>query len=465
MVELDVRPDEIGHDVAAAPGSSGFTRRRFDGRMRGERRRDECMSNSLSRLLEQKEVVIADGAMGTNLFHLGLGKGDSTAAWNVGHPDVVTSIHQAFVDAGADILLTNTFAANRIRLALHALEARSRELNVAGARIARAVADRAGRPIVVAGDTGPIGDVLEPLGTRSVREAEEAFLEQARALKEGGVDIAWIETMFADNELDAAVRAVHEAGLDYIATMTFDSAGRTVMGVRPEDAIRRSRTFPWKPLAFGANCGVGPSQLMDSVLGLVQGAEGDMIIVAKSNCGIPVLDDDLRVSYSGTPEVLGAYARMARDAGARIIGGCCGTTPEHVRAIVAALAGEPKGRPPSYAEIERRLGPLTVTTHAEGAAGSVPQRNDRSASETVLRAAARPRGADPGKGRVGPVDSWAQVVREALMLLDERDRTRVLRRERLLRELLIGIDQANDRQLVDGLEVFRRLRNKPSEAG
>ncbi len=326
------------------------------------------MSNPLHRLLEQKEVVIADGAMGTNLFALGLGKGDNGAAWNVERPDAVKSVHQGFVDAGSDVLLTNTFGANRIRLALHHLEHRAREFNVAGARLAREVADGAGRLVVVAGDIGPIGDVLEPLGTRSVKEAEDAFYEQAQALKDGGADLAWIETMFADDELDAAVRAVHRAGLDYVATMTFDSAGRTMMGVRPEDAMRRSRGFEWKPVAFGANCGVGPSQLMDSVIGMVQGAEKQAIVVAKSNCGIPVLDDEMRVRYDGTPEVLADYACMARDAGARIIGGCCGTTPAHIRAIVAALASRPKGPPPSYDEIERRLGPLKMTTGAAEAA-------------------------------------------------------------------------------------------------
>ncbi|MCC7326403.1 MAG: betaine--homocysteine S-methyltransferase [Burkholderiales bacterium] len=319
------------------------------------------MSNLLSRLLEHKDVVVADGAMGTNLFLVGLGKGDNGTAWNTERPDAVKGIHQGFVDAGADILLTNTFGASRIRLALHHLEDRAQEFNIAGARIAREVAERAGRPIVVAGDMGPIGDVLEPLGSRSAAEAEEAFYQQAVALKEGGVDIAWIETMFADNELDAAVRAVHRAGLDYVATMTFDTGGRTMMGVRPEDAMRRSRSFSWRPIAFGANCGVGPSQLMDSVIGLVRGADGSSIVVAKSNCGIPVLDNDMRVRYNGTPEVLATYACMARDAGARIIGGCCGTTAEHIRCMVAALASRRKGPPPSYEQIERALGPLQST--------------------------------------------------------------------------------------------------------
>jgi 5-methyltetrahydrofolate--homocysteine methyltransferase len=303
--------------------------------------------------------------MGTNLFLLGLGKGDNGAAWNVERPEAVMSVHQGFVDAGSDIVLTNTFGANRIRLALHHLEHRARDFNLAGARIARKVAERAGRPVVVAGDIGPIGDVLEPLGARSVQDAEDTFYEQALALKDGGVDIAWIETMFADNELDAAVRAAHRAGLDYVATMTFDSGGRTMMGVRPEDAMRRSREFTYKPIAFGANCGVGPSQLMDSVIGLVHGADGKAIVVAKSNCGIPVLDDDMRVRYDGTPEKLAAYACMARDAGARIIGGCCGTTAQHIRSMVEALAKHPRRPPPSYEQIERELGPLKMTVDAD----------------------------------------------------------------------------------------------------
>jgi 5-methyltetrahydrofolate--homocysteine methyltransferase len=322
------------------------------------------MKNLLATLLETKEVVIADGAMGTNLFLLGLDKGAPGEAWNVEHPEKVKSVHQGFADAGADILLTNSFGANRVRLELHGLAGRVRELNLAAVRIARQVASSANRPVVVAGDIGPLGDLLEPLGTRSVAEAEEAFFEQAQALKEGGVDIAWIETMLADNELEAATRAVHRAGLPYVATMTFDTAGRTMMGVRPEEAMRRMRSFEWKPIAFGANCGVGPAQLVDSVLGLVRAAEGELAVVAKSNCGIPVLDADLKVSYDGTPEVMGVYACLARDAGARIIGGCCGTSARHLKAMVDALSKRPKGAPPGYPEIEKRLGPVNITTGA-----------------------------------------------------------------------------------------------------
>lgn len=328
------------------------------------------MSNPLDALLAQKEIIIADGAMGTNLIELGLPDGASGELWNAARPDLVKSVHQSFADAGSEILLTNTFGANRYRLAQHKLEHRVRELNVAGARIVRGVADSAGRPIVVAGDMGPTGDMLEPMGTRTVAEAEDAFFEQAQALKEGGADIAWIETMYSEDELDAAVRAAQRAGLPFVATMTFDTGGRTMMGVQPEDAARRIRESQCHPVAFGANCGVGPAQLMDSIVGLARGGGEEIVVVAKSNCGLPVLDANNRVSYNGTPEVMATYACLARDAGARIIGGCCGTTARHIKAMVEALAKRPKGASPSYADIEKELGTFTTTSGAGKTASS-----------------------------------------------------------------------------------------------
>ena len=320
-----------------------------------------AMSNPLAALLNQKEVVIADGAMGTNLFQLGLEDGACAELWNVDHPDRLETVHRSFVSAGSDILLTNTFSANRYRLAMHGLEHRVAELNIAGARVARSVAGSVDRPVIVAGDMGPIGDMLEPVGTRTASEAEEAFFEQAQALKEGGVDIAWIETLFADEELDAAVRALQRAGLAYVATMTFDTGGFTMMGIHPEAAMRRVRRLEWKPIAFGANCGVGPSQLLDSVLGLARGAEDELAVVAKSNCGVPVVAENMEVTYNGTPQAMATYACLARDAGARIIGGCCGTTAGHIRAMVEALEARPRAMPPSCEDIERKLGPFTIT--------------------------------------------------------------------------------------------------------
>ncbi len=320
------------------------------------------MNDRLTRLLAQRDVLLADGAMGTNLFALGLANGAPGELWNVEEPDKVRSVYRAFVDAGSDVILTNTFGANRFRFALHKLQGRVRELNRAAAALARAVAEQAGRPVVVAGSMGPTGDVLEPLGPRTRAEAEEAFHEQAEALREGGVDVAWIETMFAETELEAAVRGAQLAGLPFVATMTFDTGGHTMMGIRPSEAMRMSRKLPARPIAFGANCGIGPAQLLDSVLGLAQGAEPGDVIVAKSNCGLPVMGDDMRVRYDGSPGIMAAYARLARDAGARIIGGCCGTTPGHVRAMAEALAAGPKGPVPTVEAIERALGPIPKIT-------------------------------------------------------------------------------------------------------
>ena len=333
------------------------------------------MNDPITRLLIERDVLLIDGAMGTNLFALGLANGAPGELWNVEQPDSVRSVYQGFVDAGSDIILTNSFGSNKFRFALHKLQGRVRELNMAAAALAREVADKAGRKVVVAGSMGPTGDVFEPLGPRTQAEAEEAFHEQAEALRDGGADVAWIETMFAENEIQSAVAGAKRAGLPVVATMTFDTGGRTMMGIRPSDAMRMSKTLPARPVAFGANCGVGPAQMIDSVLGLAQGAEPGDIIVSKSNCGLPTMGDDMRVRYDGTPEVMAAYARLARNAGARIIGGCCGTTPAHVRAMGEALASSGKGPAPTYEEIERALGPIRkVTTKAQDDRRALRQR-------------------------------------------------------------------------------------------
>jgi len=297
----------------------------------------------LRALLDSKSVVVADGAMGTNLFDLGLSNGDCGEIWNVEQPDRVRSIHQSMVDAGADILLTNTFGANRYRLQLHKSEQRVRELNMAGVAVARQVADAVDRSVVVAGSVGPTGDVLEPLGTRTQTEAE---------------DVIWIETIFAENELAAAITAVERVGVDYVSTMTFDTGGKTMMGLTPTDAGGLVGDFAIAPLAFGANCGVGPAQMLDTLLGLQQRLVADVATVAKCNCGVPQMGTDMKIHYSGTPEIMADYARLARDAGARIIGGCCGTTATHIQAMVEALNSSSRGDCPTLATVEEKLGEL-----------------------------------------------------------------------------------------------------------
>lgn len=318
--------------------------------------------NALSKLLGEKDVVVADGATGTNLFNMGLSNGGSGELWCVEHRDRVTALHQGFVDAGSDVILTNSFSSNRYRFRLHGMESRVAELARASAEVAREVADRADRTVVVAGSMGPTGEMIVPVGERTQEEAQEAFQEQAEALKAGGADVAWIETMFSEEELAAAIWAVDAVGLPFVATMTFDTVGRTMMGLSPEEAVRNVKKHGSAPVAFGANCGMGPAQLVDTVVGFARGSEDGDVLVAKGNAGLPHMSHDMKVSYDGTPEVMADYACLARDAGVRVIGGCCGTTTEHVRAMVNALQARPREEAPDQAKIERLLGPVKVVT-------------------------------------------------------------------------------------------------------
>ena len=302
---------------------------------------------SLDSLLASRAVLLADGGMGTGLFALGLSTGDSPELWNVRHPERIAAVHRGFVAAGSDIILTNSFGGSRHRLKLHQAQERVAELNMAAARVARGVADAAGRPVVVAGSIGPTGELIVPLGPLTVDEAAAAFAEQAQALAAGGADVLWIETMSAAEEVEAAVQGAMTTDLPVVVTLSFDTNGRTMMGITPEAAVALFRRLPRPPLAFGANCGTGPGQLLATVLGLAEAAGPEAILVAKGNCGIPEYKDG-HICYSGTPAIMAAYARLARDCGARIIGGCCGTSAVHVAAMRQALdEGERGSRPTS----------------------------------------------------------------------------------------------------------------------
>jgi methionine synthase I (cobalamin-dependent) len=317
------------------------------------------MSNLLSDLLGERDYLLADGAMGTSLMGEGLPAGQAPDLWNVDQPENVKRLHESFVDVGADIIVTNTFGANRCRLKLDNAEDRTREINEAGARIARGVADAAGRPVVVAGSMGPTGEMLEPYGTLTGEEAESIFAEQAQALAEGGTDVLWIETVFAFGELEAAVAAAASAGLPVVSTMTFDTVGRTMMGDTPEKATAFIQTLDPRPIAFGANCGAGPSMLVDSVCRCRRSGSDTDVLIAKGNCGIPQMTGG-EIVYSGNEETMARYARLARDAGARIVGGCCGTTPTHLKAIADALVGYEPGPIPEVDAIESALGPINT---------------------------------------------------------------------------------------------------------
>ena len=322
------------------------------------------MNDVLQTLLAARGWLLADGAMGTNLFEAGLTMGAPPELWNVEHAERVAALHRGMVEAGADIILTNSFGGNRYRLAMHGDEDRVGELNGAAAHVARQVADEAGRPVVVAGSMGPTGDIFAPLGTLAPEDARDAFAEQARALAGDGADVLWVETMSSQEEMAAAVEGAAGTGLPVVATMTFDTKGRTMMGIKPQDSVGMARELAVGLAAFGSNCGIGPAALVASVVAIAGAAEPGDVIVAKGNCGIPEMSADGQIHYSGTPEVMADYARLARDAGARIIGGCCGTTAAHLAAMAAALRDHRPGPPPDRAAIEARLGELAAGVEA-----------------------------------------------------------------------------------------------------
>ncbi len=256
----------------------------------------------LAKLLAERDWLLADGATGTTLFAMGLTSGDSPELWNDLYPDRIRKLHQGFVDAGADIILTNSFGANLRRLALHDLQERTHDLNRMAASLARDVADTAGRPVVVAGSVGPTGDLFAPLGALTEADAVAVFTEQIEGLKAGGADVVWIETMSALEEIRAAATAAQKVGMPYVTTASFDTAGRTMMGILPARLAEFVAGLAPPPLAVGSNCGVGASDLLASVLAMTQ-ANPSLVVVAKANCGIPVVKGE-HVHYSGTPELM-----------------------------------------------------------------------------------------------------------------------------------------------------------------
>jgi len=330
---------------------------------------------SLEALLATRTVVLADGATGTNYFQMGLEAGEPPELWNVDHPERVQELHRAFVDAGADIILTNTFGGNRHRLKLHHAEDRVFELNQRAAELAREVADEASRPVVVAGSVGPTGELLAPLGALTGDDALEVFTEQISGLSAGGADVAWIETMSAPEEIRAAARAAIAVGIPYTATASFDTAGRTMMGVHPADFSGVFAGLDPQPLAFGANCGVGASDILVTLLAMGENG-GASRLISKGNCGVPHFQG-AEIVYSGSPTLMAEYARLAVDGGAAIVGGCCGTSPEHLRAMREALDSHTRAAPPTTEQIIEHIGPLANSMPETLAAQSARGRERR----------------------------------------------------------------------------------------
>jgi len=331
------------------------------------------MTDALSRMLAERDWILADGATGTNLFNMGLSSGDAPEFWNETEVDKIRALYKGAVDAGSDLFLTNSFGANASRLKLHNAQHRAHDLSRLSAEIGREIADAAGRAVIVAGSVGPTGDIMAPMGSLTHEIAVEMFHETAEGLKDGGADVLWIETISAPEEMKAAAEGARLAAMPFCGTMSFDTAGRTMMGVTSADWAKLAGKLG--PVAYGANCGVGASDLLRTVLGL-SGQDSEIPIIAKGNAGIPKYVDG-HIHYDGTPDLMADYAVLARDSGARIIGGCCGTMPEHLAKMRAALEDRPAGPRPPLEEIAARLGGFSSESDGTDGATPAPERRRR----------------------------------------------------------------------------------------
>lgn len=332
------------------------------------------MTNAFIKMLTERDWILADGATGTTLFNMGLSSGDAPEFWNETEQDKIRALYRGAVEAGSDLFLTNSFGANRARLKLHDAGHRAHELSRISAELAREVADTAGRPVIVAGSVGPTGEIMEPVGALSHADAVEMFHETAEGLKAGGADVLWVETISAPEEFRAAAEAFALADMPWCGTMSFDTAGRTMMGLTAPALASLADGLPNPPLAFGANCGTGASDLLRTVLGFAaQGTERPLI--AKGNAGIPKYVDG-HIHYDGTPDLMADYAVLARDAGAKIIGGCCGTLPDHLRAMRTALETRAPGARPTLDAIATAIGPFSSESDGTGD-DTGPQRQRR----------------------------------------------------------------------------------------
>ncbi len=327
----------------------------------------------VSDILQSRGWILADGATGTNLFNMGLAAGEAPELWNDSNPERIRKLYSGATEAGSDLFLTNSFGSNAARLKLHNAQARAHELSRLAAEIGRDVADSTGRPVIVAGSMGPTGEIMAPMGELTHATAVEIFHEQAEGLKAGGADILWVETISAVQELKAAAQAAALAEMPWCGTMSFDTAGRTMMGVTSTDLVRLVNKLPYGPFAFGANCGVGASDLLRTILGF-EPHDRSRPIIAKGNAGIPKYVDG-HIHYDGTPDLMAKYAVLARDCGASIIGGCCGTMPEHISRMRRALESQPCADRPGLERIAEILGPFS--SPGDGMGGVTTERSTR----------------------------------------------------------------------------------------
>jgi methionine synthase I (cobalamin-dependent) len=283
------------------------------------------------------EVLIADGATGTMLQAAGLPTGKPGEAWVLEQPEQIVALHRAYLAAGSQIILTTTFGGTRARLQKAGLDAQVAQINRRAAELAR---QAAGDDVYVAGDIGPTGEMMLPLGRLTYDAAVEMFAEQAQALAAGGADFVYVETMSDLNEARAAVTGAKQAcSLPVFCTFSFDTHGRTSMGVRPAQAAEAVAALGAS--AVGANCGHAPEEVLD-ILPQMRAAAPDAYLIAKPNAGVPRMIRR-QVVYDASPERMAELARRYVELGARVVGTCCGSSPAHITAIATALRGAGEG--------------------------------------------------------------------------------------------------------------------------
>jgi 5-methyltetrahydrofolate--homocysteine methyltransferase len=282
---------------------------------------------NLLEYLDSGKILLADGATGTMLMEAGLPPGVAPELWNVEQPDKIIALHQAYLEAGSQVVLTNTFGGSRVKLAKNNLGERVSELNRAAASLARqAVGERA----FVAGDIGPTGELMQPMGLLTEEHAQQTFAEQAAALAEGGVDLIWIETMTDLSEARAAVMGARQAtNLPVFCSLSFGKKARTMMGVSAAQAARE--LWPLGLTAIGANCGEG-LEMIPEVLAQMRQAAPEARLIAKPNAGLPKLIGGQTV-YDTPPQDFAVRISEFVGLGAQVVGACCGSSPEYIRAI------------------------------------------------------------------------------------------------------------------------------------
>jgi len=322
----------------------------------------------LDRLLDPTRIVVFDGAMGTMLYSEGVFINQCYDELNLRAPDLIKKIHRAYTKAGAEIIETNSFGANRLKLTQHGLETQVREINRSAAALAREAADEASRPVLVAGAIGPLGVRIEPFGPTSLDEARGLFREQLEGLNEGGVDLFLLETFGDLQEIEQALRAAREVAPEkpVIAQMTIGADGLTPFGATPEDVARSLDA--WGADVIGLNCSVGPQIILEAIEKMVPHTKKKLS--AQPNAGMP-RDIGGRSMYMASPEYMATYARHLVQAGARVVGGCCGTTPEHIKAMAEGvrplaprLASE-SARPATQSATKVETKPVTTVPLAE----------------------------------------------------------------------------------------------------